>query len=114
MLQLAAAEQHVDLHLVVVLEELAGLVDLRLDVVLAGLGPDADLLELLLVRLLVRLLGLGVLELAVVHDLAHRRPLGGGDLDQVQPGLAGHLQRLVGRDDLGVKGVCARIARRGE
>src|SRR5581483_2766460 len=70
-----------------------------LDVVYAGLGPDPDLLELLLVGLLVRLLGLGVLELAVVHDLAHRGPLGGGHLDQVQPGLAGHLQGLRGGDD---------------
>ena len=50
-LQLAAAEQHVDQHLVLVLQELAGLVDLGVDVVVAGLGADADLLQLLLVDL---------------------------------------------------------------
>src|SRR5947207_3367215 len=50
-LQLAAAEQYVEQHLVVVFEELAGLVDLGFDVVLAGLGANANLLELLLVDL---------------------------------------------------------------
>ena len=45
------------------------------------------------------LLGLGVLELAVVHDLADGRPLLVGHLDQVQAGLAGHLQGLGRRDD---------------
>ena len=40
-----------------------------------------------------------VAELAVVHDLADRRPFVGGDLDQVEAGLAGHLQGLGGRDD---------------
>ena len=60
---------------------------------------DADFLQLLLVRLLVALLGLGVLELPVVHDLAHRRPFLVGHLDQVQTGFASHLQRLGGCHD---------------
>ena len=50
-LHLAAAEQDVDQHLVVVFQELPGLVDLGLDVVLARLGANADFLQLLLVRL---------------------------------------------------------------
>src|SRR5262249_16961169 len=37
------------------------------------------------------------LELAIVHNLADRRPLLGRHLDQVQAGLASHLQRLRGR-----------------
>src|SRR5262249_54660792 len=45
MLHLAAAEQDRDLALVVVFEELAGLGNLGVDVVLASLGADADLLQ---------------------------------------------------------------------
>jgi hypothetical protein len=47
-------------------------------------------------------LGLGTLarlliaELAIVHELADRRPLVGSHLDEVGLGLAGHLQRLAG------------------
>jgi hypothetical protein len=47
-------------------------------------------------------LGLGflllllVLPLAVIHDAANGRARVGGDLDQVQPGLTGHGQSLVG------------------
>src|SRR5262249_24768618 len=97
-LQLAAAEQDVDEDLVLVLQKPPRLVDLGVDVVLAGLGPDADLLDLLLVDLglgpLARLL---VAELAVVEDLADGRPLLRRHLDEVQVGLAGHLQRLRGR-----------------
>ena len=98
--QLAAAEEDVDQHLVLVLEELAGPLDLDLDVVVAGLGPDADLLDLDLVLLLLRgPLLLRVLELAEVHDLADRRPLVGGDLDQVEARLAGRLHGLARRHD---------------
>src|SRR5262249_1123150 len=100
MLQLPAAEEDVEHHLVLVFQELARLVDLDLDVMVAGLGADADFFELLLVWLSLALFaGLLVAELAVVHDLADRRPLLGGHLDQVELCLAGHLQGLRGRDD---------------
>src|SRR5262249_14351569 len=87
-----------DQDLVVVLQELARLVDLGVDVVLAGLGPDPDLLQLLLVDLaaLARLL---VTQLAVVEDLADRRALPPGYLDQVEVGLTGHVHGLGGRHD---------------
>ena len=49
--------------------------------------------------LLVALARLLVAQLAVVEDLADRRPLVGGHLDEVEVGLAGHLQGLGGRDD---------------
>src|SRR5262249_45742619 len=81
--------------LVVVFEELAGLVDLRLHVMLAGLGSDADLLELLLPGLAALLRRLEA-HLAVVEDLAHRRALVGGPLHHGQAGLPGSLQRLRG------------------
>src|SRR4051812_50977 len=45
-LQLTAPEEDVDQHLVLVLEELAGLVDLGFDIVVAGLGADPNFLEL--------------------------------------------------------------------
>src|SRR5690606_17694437 len=44
-------------------------------------------------------LGLLVLELAVVHDLADRRAGVGGDLDEVEPGLVGQAHRLGRLDD---------------
>src|SRR5262249_37065113 len=64
-LQLPPAEEHVQQHLVLVFEELAGLADLGVDVVFAGLGADADLLQLLLMDLglVALLLGLLVAEL---------------------------------------------------
>ena len=99
MLQFAAAKEHVEQHLVLVLQELPGLVDLGLDVMLAGFGANADFLQLLLVRFVLgafsRLL---ITELAEVHDLADRRPFGRRDLDKVQVRLAGHFQRLTRGD----------------
>src|SRR5262249_5600760 len=94
-LQLAAAKEHVDEHLVLVFEEPASLVDLHIDVMFAGFGTDADFLELLLVGF-----GLGsfarllVPKLAIVHDFADWRPFVGGYLDQVELRLAGHFHRL--------------------
>ena len=64
--QLPATEEHVDQHLVLVLQELACPVDLDPDVLVAGLGTDPDLLDLDLMLLLLGLpLLLFVLELAV-------------------------------------------------
>ena len=40
-----------------------------------------------------------VAELAVVHDLADRRPFRGGHFDQIELGLAGHVHGLRGRND---------------
>ena len=98
-LKFPPAELHLDLHLVPGLQELAGLVHAGVHVVLAGLRPHAEFLQLLLVRLLVRLLTLGVLVLPPVHDLAHGGPLLGGDLHQVHAGLAGHVLGLGGGHD---------------
>ena len=47
--ELAASEEDVDEDLVLVFEKLAGALDLDLDVVVAGLGADADFLDLDLV-----------------------------------------------------------------
>jgi hypothetical protein len=44
-------------------------------------------------------LGLLVLELAVVHEAADGRPLHRGDLDEVEVGLLGKLERVFDADD---------------
>src|SRR5262245_19180522 len=95
----APAEEHGHLHPVAIPEEITDVTDLEVDVVPAGLRPELHFLELaggiLLARLL-RLLLLGVLVLAVVHDPAHRRVGGGRDLDQVELLAVG--------DALGIRG----------
>src|SRR5262249_50320080 len=79
----------------------------------AGLGADADLLQLLLMDLVLAALSrLLVTQLPVVEDLAHRRPLVGRHLDQVEVGLAGHVQRLGGRHDAELFAVGADQAHR--
>jgi len=69
--------------------------------VIAGFGPKANFLQFLLMRLgfVLLLLLLQKLELAVVHDLADRRPLLGGHLDQIQLRFARQIQRLLRRHD---------------
>ena len=96
MLHLAAPEQDGDLDLVVVFEELAGLGNLGVDVVLAGLGADADLLQLLLTDLatLVVLLRVFESQLAVVENLADGRALVGSYLHQIEPSLPSHREGL--------------------
>ena len=49
--------------------------------------------------LLVRLFGLGVFELPVVHDFADRGPLGGGHLDEIHSRFARHFEGLRGGYD---------------
>ena len=98
--QFATTKHDRDDHLVLVLEEATGLVDLELDVVLARLGAEADLLDLRLVNVgFVLFFLLLILELAEVHDPADGRFLVRGNLDQIKPSLPSASQRLVGGDD---------------
>ena len=98
--ELATAKQNFDQHLVFLVEELARPLDFDFDVMPAGLGTDADFLDVnLVLLLLVRLLFLLILELAIVHDLADGRPFAGGDLHEIQPRLPGQLHRLARRHD---------------
>ena len=81
----AAAKDDRDDHLVFVLEKGAGLVQLEGDVVLAGLGPNANLLDLALMGVsLAQPLLLLVLELPIIHDAADGRSLVGRDLDEIK------------------------------
>lgn len=81
-----AAKNHRYRDLVTMAEEVAGLIDLELDVVFAGLRPQPNLLEFGLMDVgFVLLLFLLVFELAEIHDPADWRPLIGGNLDEVEP-----------------------------
>ena len=71
-------------------------------VVRVDLRAELDLLDDGLRLVLARFPGLQrglVLELAVVHELADRRPGGGRHLDKVEVGLLGQQKRIVDRDD---------------
>ena len=101
-----ALEEHLDLHLATLLEEADGVVGLELEVVLVGLGSEADFLDDHLGRLRLDVLHLFLLfveELLVVHHLAHGRGGLGGDFHQVEAELVGECQSLPKGDDLRLK-----------
>jgi hypothetical protein len=89
-----------ELHLVALFEELAGVVDLDHQIMLA----DAHGLELQLLELtgaargprLVLFLLLLVAPFAVIHDSTNGRASGGSDFNKVKPGLARHTQGFCG------------------
>jgi hypothetical protein len=99
---LPPAEHDGDLHFVARTQEpdyvaLLGRVVVRVD-----LGPELHLLDdhvRLVAARLTCLLGVLVLELAVVHELAHRRTRGRGHLDQVEVRLLCESQCVVDPDD---------------
>ena len=91
---------HGELDLVAAQEEIARVLELEGVVVALDLGPHLDFLQLHLVLLLLGLAGapvLLVLELAVIHDAAHRRAGGGRDLDQIEPLRLGERESLAHR-----------------
>src|SRR5690606_38123513 len=99
---LAAAELDRELDLVPALEEAEDVALLGLVVVLVDLETEAHLLDLgvhLVATSLTGLDGSLVLELAVVHELHHRRTRVGCDLDQVKVRLLGKAQRVLDADD---------------
>ena len=99
---LAAAEADNALDLVPALEESLDVAALGGVVVLIDLGAELDLLELgvcLVASRVARLHGRLVLELAVVHELAHRRAGIGCYLDQVEVGLLSQTQGVLHADN---------------
>src|SRR5690606_35271481 len=96
----AAAEAHGDVHLVALLEKAPDRAAFHVIVVLVGIGPELDFLQigglLLLPRLRLFLL-LGEALLAVIGNLHDRRIVVGGDLDQIQSGFTGGVQRSLDR-----------------
>src|SRR5450432_827380 len=96
---LAAAEANRELHLVAALEEPPRRLHFEVDVVIVGLGPELDLLDLddrLVAPRLRLLLLLLVLVLAEVEDLANGGLGLGIDLDQIEALLQRHAERFVG------------------
>jgi hypothetical protein len=97
----ASAKQNVEFDFVFAFEEPAGLADLEVDVVLADLGPQPNLLQLLTVNFFLRpgllLLPAIVLHLPVVHDLAHGRAGFRSHFDEIESRFGGDLFGLFGR-----------------
>lgn len=98
---LAAFELHIELHFVLVRQELASLLDFEFDIVVPGLRtqPDFFQLHLMLLRRLRCLPFLFVLELPVVHDTTDRRPLVRRHLDQIQTRFVRQALRFRSRYD---------------
>ena len=99
---LTTTEHDRDLHLVALLQEphdvtLLGLVVVRVDL-RAELHLLDDHVGLVPARL-TGLLGVLVLELPVVHELADRRSRHGGDLDEVEVGLLREPEGVLDADD---------------
>ena len=94
----ASAEEDIGFDFVAFLEELDGVLELEVVVVVIGLRAESDLLDLLLflVSLGFFLLFLLVVEeLLVVDDAAHGRCGSRRDLDEIQILLIGHSQGLL-------------------
>ena len=86
------AESQCDFHFIAVFQKLVHVAHLDVIVMGVGVGAELHLLHLDHLLLLARLgfpLLLFVLELAVIHDLAHGRRGVGRNLDKVEPGLFG-------------------------
>ncbi|KAF5045331.1 hypothetical protein DSECCO2_482370 [anaerobic digester metagenome] len=97
MRHLASTEKDRDLAAVPVLDEAADVLDLGQQVVVVGVRPEFDFLDLDLGLALLGFLGLLLFLveiLAVVHDLADRRLGVGRHLDQVKTQLFGTFQGL--------------------
>jgi len=98
--EFSSAEDHGDHDLVFVGEEGPSLIDLEGDIVIASLRSNSDLLDLAVVRVAFgQPLLLLILEFAVVHDPANRRPFIRRDFDQIEFRLASARKRFLGRHD---------------
>ena len=99
------SEQHLDPHLVAILKEPLGMIELELKVMVVGLGTETDFLDdgLAGIRLdFLLLLLLVENELLVVHSLADWGIGVGRDLHQVQPHVLGDAKRLLDGIDIGI------------
>jgi len=107
---LPAPEHHRQLNLVTLCEQARGRPHLQLDVVLSRARAEADLVDhcsALVLAGVPLLLGLLVLELAVVQDAADGRDAVGVDFDEVKPGLAGAAHCVGKGNHPNVISVCA-------
>ena len=96
----SATKHHRDLDLVPFHQELAGVVELKVEIVLIRPGTKLHLFEGRRVGLLARTLFLLlILELAVVHDPANRGTRRRRNLDEVETFVARNDQRFLRRHD---------------
>ncbi len=96
----AAAEPHVDPHLVSFFEEFVRLLGPELEVMAPGLEADAEHLhfDLMLARPFAFFPGFGIAELTEVSDLNYRRAGRGRNLNDVEPPFLGNVERLLQRN----------------
>lgn len=95
-----SAEYHGDLHLVFLFKELLGPFDLEVNVMLARLGTQSQLLGFCLVRVaLVLFFTPLVLVLSIIHDSADRGRFLWGHLHQIQPIFTGDSYGLFSWND---------------
>jgi hypothetical protein len=98
--QLSTTEHDRDNDLIFVLQKAARLRYLKGDIVLARFGTNANFLRLGVMNVSFgEFLLLLVLELAEVHDAAHRGPLIGSNFHQIQICVPRLGQSFVGADD---------------
>lgn len=101
----ATAEEHLNLHLVALLQETDGMLQLEVEIMLVGLRTEADLLDHHLRRIgttLFLLLLLLIEVLLVLDDLAHRRIGVGRNHHQVEAVGVSTLQGVAGVHDGGL------------
>ncbi len=102
----SATEDNRDLHLILILQKLLGLFDLKINIVLARLGTQTNLFGLRLVRMSpVQFLAALVLKLSVVHDSADGGLFLGRHLHQIESIFAGYSQCLLGRNDAELRSI---------
>src|SRR3989339_1142053 len=99
---LTAAKTQGDLNLVLLLQKLLNILDLEFEIMLLGLGPELDFLDLdncLFLLGFLLFLGLLVAKLAKIHDPANRRNGRSRKFNKIQPCRFGICQRFTDRDD---------------
>ena len=96
----AAAKDDRKDDLIFLSEKIAGFIDFKIEIVLTNLRSQADLFVLALVSVTFVLpFLLLILVLSIVHDLADWWILRGSYLHQVQVGIAGLCQCILGGDN---------------
>ena len=100
-----SAEEDIGFHFVALFEELDGMLEFEVVIMIVGLGTETDLFDFLLFLVRLRLFLfflLGVEEFLVVYDAAYRRVGRCSDLDEVEVLVIGNFHCLLERVDTGL------------
>ena len=101
----SSAEEDIGFHFVALFEELDGMLEFEVVIMIVGLGTETDLFDFLLFLVRLRLFLfflLGVEEFLVVYDAAYRRVGRCSDLDEVEVLVIGNFHCLLERVDTGL------------